>query len=371
MYQRLIQFKNEHGHCLVPRKFEKDPKLSTWVETQRILWNRDYRGKPSRAVTDHGIATEGDNHDAPPHLSPDDRNDSLFADERDVPMLSEPAHAPEEEQEYCTNSHVGRYSQQLNEDHVVPFPRQPEDTEPDFPTAQAGVLCDVPELGDLVVPTTDLENNNGKRLTLERKHKLDQIGFVWSLRTKRIEDHWDTMFRQLLDYKTAHGDCLVPSRYEANAKLAKWVETQRYEYTKLRRASKAGSIKSQSLTEWDATCGATDLSEGEGPFLGKSGDAAVDGFDNLFFADATTGQPGSSEMPSSQNSVMMLGTLNPRLTEDRLRRLESIGFEWKVKHKMKRYYDKKWDTEFEKLKAFREANGHCMVRAGLTISAHH
>jgi hypothetical protein len=30
----------------------------------------------------------------------------------------------------------------------------------------------------------------------------------------------------------------------------------------------------------------------------------------------------------------------PRLTEERIRRLESIGFEWKVKHKMKRYYDK-------------------------------
>ena len=37
---------------------------------------------------------------------------------------------------------------------------------------------------------------------------------------------------------------------------------------------------------------------------------------------------------------------NPRLTEERLRRLESIGFEWKVKHKMKRYYDKQWDQMF-------------------------
>jgi hypothetical protein len=52
---------------------------------------------------------------------------------------------------------------------------------------------------------------------------------------------------------------------------------------------------------------------------------------------------------------------NPRLTEDRLRRLESIGFEWKVKHKMKRYYDKQWDQMFSRLMAFKEANGHCMV----------
>ena len=36
-----------------------------------------------------------------------------------------------------------------------------------------------------------------KRLTKERKEKLDAVGFVWSLRNKRIDDHWDEMFRQV------------------------------------------------------------------------------------------------------------------------------------------------------------------------------
>ena len=52
---------------------------------------------------------------------------------------------------------------------------------------------------------------------------------------------------------------------------------------------------------------------------------------------------------------------NPRLTGDRLRRLESIGFEWKVKHKMKRYYDKQWDQMFARLLGFQESTGHYMV----------
>ena len=51
----------------------------------------------------------------------------------------------------------------------------------------------------------------------------------------------------------------------------------------------------------------------------------------------------------------------PRLTEDRLRRLEAIGFEWKVKHKMRRYYDKQWDQMFDRLLAFKSATSHCMV----------
>lgn len=36
MYQRLVRYKEEHGDCLVPRKYERDAKLSTWVETQRV-----------------------------------------------------------------------------------------------------------------------------------------------------------------------------------------------------------------------------------------------------------------------------------------------------------------------------------------------
>lgn len=137
------------------------------------------------------------------------------------------------------------------------------------------------------------------RLSQDRKDKLDALGFVWSLRSKRIDDHWETMFQQLKAYKEKHGDCLVPSRYEENQKLGKWVETQRYEYTKLQRAA-SGAVESKEARE--------------------EADAVA--------AAAAQGKPRSSQ---------------PRLTEERLQRLNSIGFEWKVKHKMKRYYDKQWD----------------------------
>lgn len=148
-----------------------------------------------------------------------------------------------------------------------------------------------------------------KRLSLERKEKLDALGFVWSLRSKRIDDHWDEMFKQLVDYKNEHGDCLVPSRYEANLKLGKWVETQRYEYTKLQRSA-----------------------------YSSDNDEAV-----------VAAPPGSNSG---------LRPTNPRLTPERLRRLESIGFEWKVKNKMKRYYDKQWDGMFQKLLEFKAQYGH-------------
>jgi uncharacterized membrane protein len=35
MFERLIQYKEEHGDCLVPQKYEEDPKLGKGVATQR------------------------------------------------------------------------------------------------------------------------------------------------------------------------------------------------------------------------------------------------------------------------------------------------------------------------------------------------
>ena len=70
----------------------------------------------------------------------------------------------------------------------------------------------------------------------------------------------------------------------------------------------------------------------------------------------------SEEVPEPQNCNNTMGRpANPRLTPERLRRLESIGFEWKVKNKMKRYYDKQWDSMFQQLLDFKQRYGHVNV----------
>jgi hypothetical protein len=35
MFDRLVAFKDRHGHCLVPNRFHEDPALGAWVSTQR------------------------------------------------------------------------------------------------------------------------------------------------------------------------------------------------------------------------------------------------------------------------------------------------------------------------------------------------
>eukprot|EP00529_Nitzschia_sp_RCC80_P008070 CAMPEP_0113486452 /NCGR_PEP_ID=MMETSP0014_2-20120614/25004_1 /TAXON_ID=2857 /ORGANISM="Nitzschia sp." /LENGTH=1315 /DNA_ID=CAMNT_0000380125 /DNA_START=307 /DNA_END=4254 /DNA_ORIENTATION=+ /assembly_acc=CAM_ASM_000159 len=253
MYQRLVQYKKEHGDCLVPRKYEKDPKLAVWCEVQRSLNNQQQRNVAARAN------------------APSPTNAPSFEARDDQGKL--PA---------TTSSPPAAEFDELSKPQSAPA------ASPEVPLVDVGTNSTGESMQQYL---PDDDKNKGKRLTPERKQKLDELGFVWSLRTKRVEDNWNQMFQQLVAYKEEHGDCLVPSRYEANLKLAKWVETQRQESKK-----------------------------------------------------ATDGR-----------------STNPRLTEERKRRLESIGFEWKVKQKMKRYYDKRWDSMFDRLVAFKQANGHCMV----------
>ncbi len=97
---------------------------------------------------------------------------------------------------------------------------------------------------------------------------------VWSLRNKKNAEHWEIMFNSLIEYKAVHGNCLVPSRYSENTRLAKWVENVRSEYARL------GTV-----------------------------------------VDITTGLP--QLVPSL------------KLTADRIKRLQEVGFEWRVKGRVK------------------------------------
>lgn len=40
MYEKLVTYKARTGHCLVPKRYAEDPKLGTWVETQRVQYKR-------------------------------------------------------------------------------------------------------------------------------------------------------------------------------------------------------------------------------------------------------------------------------------------------------------------------------------------
>jgi hypothetical protein len=118
MIQRLAAFKEREGHVNVPRKYEIDPSLATWVEQQRSLWNRAHKlASTATNAAGDAVGCAG-------------------------------CHAPPNAKESCVR-----------------------------PRASGGL--------------------NEAKLNPEQKARLDALGFVWSLRDKRVEDHWDMMFQQV------------------------------------------------------------------------------------------------------------------------------------------------------------------------------
>jgi hypothetical protein len=146
----------------------------------------------------------------------------------------------------------------------------------------------------------------------------------------------------------------------------KWVETQRYEYTKLQRSSDRGGEPSDQGSEpffnTEENLEEEKNSKEPPPCDGgtEESDPSPSGHEKEVGDSTNTGNSNTG-IDNEKPVLATRSSSSPRLTEDRLRRLESIGFEWKVKHKMRRYYEKQWDQMFDRLLAFNASTTHCMV----------
>lgn len=192
-------------HCLVPRKYEEDPRLASWVETQRALWNRDFR----LSATKHS-AGEGPMEPAP---QPEGDNGATIpsepvrmASESTIPFVDPAMVADLDELNEtvgggATAEDAAELAAAMGDGGADIMMDEKDGLEP----VSAGEMISV----DAVVDTAsegayESEGKNrvgpplpSNRMSQERKDKLDAIGFVWSLRSKRVEDHWDQMFRQV------------------------------------------------------------------------------------------------------------------------------------------------------------------------------
>ena len=143
----------------MPRKYDKDPRLAAFVEAQRVLWNRDFREIGAVASE----ANTGAELDFFQGTDATNERGILFSEDAGITMeLYNPLEKLDEE---------GNVAEQMNQTSIDLANKE------DF---------------DSMNSTTEF-----KHLSVERKVKLDKLGFIWSLRTKRIEDHWDDMFRQV------------------------------------------------------------------------------------------------------------------------------------------------------------------------------
>jgi hypothetical protein len=79
-----------------------------------------------------------------------------------------------------------------------------------------------PKLAKWVQKQRGFYRNN--KLSQQRFKHLDEIGFNW----EPLDETWEIMFAELIEFKKFHGHCNVPSRWTKNHKLGHWVAFQRH-----------------------------------------------------------------------------------------------------------------------------------------------
>ena len=171
------------------------------------------------------------------------------------------------------------------------------------------------------------------QLTADRVRRLDALGFDWDPLSARTEE----MFARLVEYKKLHGDCNVP-RAGSDYQLWQWVANQR----QFRRRDTLPPDRLQRLET-----------------LGFEWDPHAASWEKMFERFTGYKQRGDGNVPQDRQLARWIVDqrrlrTRGRLSEDRIRRLDELGFEWEPDAA-------KWDEMFERLAVYKMQNATCAV----------
>ena len=171
-YNELIQYKLTHGDCEIPAGYTENPPLASWVNTQRQTYKKN-------------------------QLSPDK-----------IKLLKDIG--------FEWESYKYQWNKVYNE--LLQYKSTHGD-------------CEVPK-GYSENPSlalwvkTQRKAYKKQQLSPDKIKLLEDIGFDWV----PLKSQWHKAYDELVQYKLAHGNCLVPYGYTENPTLASWVNTQRQAY---------------------------------------------------------------------------------------------------------------------------------------------
>jgi hypothetical protein len=174
MLTELQRYKQRFGDCNVPRRWRENPQLAQWVTDQRSSENED--------------------------KLPADRKNRL-SELGFVWRVREVSWA-------AMFAALKRYKEKHGDCNV---PRG---------------WGENPELARWVLKQRQHQKQGA--LSIERKKRLDELGFIWDPRVS----NWETMFAQLKQYSATFGHCNAPRGWRDNPQLATWVDAQRNKWRK-------------------------------------------------------------------------------------------------------------------------------------------
>ena len=246
MYERLLAFEAVHGHPNVPANWSSDKQLARWVARQKeiretippdrkeklealgFLWSlRDINWDKMFARLEEFY--EEHQHSLVPHHYEGDTRLSEWV--------------------YRQRQYPGRLSREQREklDSVDFMWRENMQKLPDknWKKMYSKLKSFRNKNGHCKVPSKSRENPQLSSWVSRQRHsknklarwkidKLNEIGFSWAEDIRKEKRKaWLNMYTRLKKFNAENGHCNVPSQYDADEKLGRWIETQRLYKTKM------------------------------------------------------------------------------------------------------------------------------------------
>jgi hypothetical protein len=205
------------------------------------------------------------------------------------------------------------------------------------------------------------EHRSGK-MNLERKEKLDQLGFVWNMYTSG----WEGSYAELEYYKQVHGHCNVPQKYTDAPGLAGFVKQQRDDYRNgnlnLERKSKLGQLGfvwNVSMRFWEMRYAELEsYQQGNGHCNVPNAYIEVPGLGRWIAGQRTEHRTG--QMPPEREALLNKIGFQWRIYKkrgvERKSKLDQLGFVCNVISKRRC-----WEKRYVQLESYQQVHGHCKV----------
>jgi hypothetical protein len=283
MFGKLAAFKERFGHCNVT--VGNDPQLGSWVEVQRGLRRRGL------LLTERGRRLDALGFEWDPRVA---LWEEVFA-------------------------RLVQFKQRLGHCNV------PKDCVED---PQLGIWVDVQR-----------QSRKRGRLSAERHHRLDALGFEWDPRVAL----WEEMFTRLVQFHERFGHCNVPANWPEDQQLAHWVTGQR----QLRNRGRLPAERRQRLDalpfEWD-------------PYAAHSEEMfarLVQFKERAGHCNVPQKWPEDQQLAHWVTGQRQLRNRG-RLPAERRQRLDALGFDWDPVTTI-------WEKMCDRLAQYRNRFGHCDV----------
>ncbi|HQZ87692.1 MAG TPA: Helicase associated domain protein [Gammaproteobacteria bacterium] len=187
--------------------------------------------------------------------------------------------------------------------------------------------------------TVQRQNYKNNRLSANKLKLLDAIGFEWN----PLDANWHFNYEALKAFKIKNNDCNVPVRYEQNKALGHWVSVQRKRYKNNRLSENKIKLLDTIEFEWNPLDTNWHFNyEALKVFKEQNNHCNV------------PWKYKQNKRLASWINTQRQDYRNNRLSENKLKLLDAIGFEWNL-------LDANWQFNYEALKLFKEQNNHCNV----------